>query len=121
MRREYAVIEAPLITEKGTYVNEIGNQVVFQVSRSIRACLAGRCGSWRRREYWLSLRLPRWRQGTYSGPIGTAGTPPGSESVRMALSHGLVRCFRNFCGVVFRSVLRVVHGDGRREARRGVR
>ena len=31
MRREYSVIEAPLITEKGTYVNEIGNQVVFQV------------------------------------------------------------------------------------------
>ena len=31
MRREYTVVEAPLITEKGTYVNEIGNQVVFQV------------------------------------------------------------------------------------------
>jgi large subunit ribosomal protein L23 len=31
MRREYTVIAAPLITEKGTYVNEIGNQVVFQV------------------------------------------------------------------------------------------
>ena len=31
MRREYSVITAPLITEKGTYVNEIGNQVVFQV------------------------------------------------------------------------------------------
>jgi large subunit ribosomal protein L23 len=31
MRREYTVIEAPLITEKGTFVNESGNQVVFQV------------------------------------------------------------------------------------------
>jgi large subunit ribosomal protein L23 len=31
MRREYRVIEAPLITEKGTFVNESGNQVVFQV------------------------------------------------------------------------------------------
>lgn len=31
MRREYTVIEAPLITEKGTFVNEAGNQVVFQV------------------------------------------------------------------------------------------
>jgi large subunit ribosomal protein L23 len=31
MRREYTVIAAPLITEKGTFVNEIGNQVVFQV------------------------------------------------------------------------------------------
>jgi large subunit ribosomal protein L23 len=31
MRREYTVIAAPLITEKGTYVNEIGNQVVFSV------------------------------------------------------------------------------------------
>ena len=31
MRREYTVIEAPLITEKGTFVNETGNQVVFQV------------------------------------------------------------------------------------------
>jgi large subunit ribosomal protein L23 len=31
MRREYTVVEAPLITEKGTHVNEIGNQVVFQV------------------------------------------------------------------------------------------
>jgi len=31
MRREYTVIAAPLITEKGTYVNEVGNQVVFQV------------------------------------------------------------------------------------------
>ena len=31
MRREYTIIAAPVITEKGTYVNEIGNQVVFQV------------------------------------------------------------------------------------------
>jgi len=31
MRREYAIIAAPLITEKGTFVNEIGNQVVFEV------------------------------------------------------------------------------------------
>lgn len=33
MRREYAVIAAPLVTEKGTFVNEIGNQVVFQVRK----------------------------------------------------------------------------------------
>ena len=33
MRREYAVIAAPLITEKGTFVNETGNQVVFEVRR----------------------------------------------------------------------------------------
>ena len=31
MRREYTVIAAPLITEKGTFVNETGNQVVFEV------------------------------------------------------------------------------------------
>lgn len=31
MRAEHAIIQAPLITEKGTYVNEIGNQVVFRV------------------------------------------------------------------------------------------
>ena len=31
MRREYAIIAAPLITEKGTFVNETGNQVVFEV------------------------------------------------------------------------------------------
>jgi large subunit ribosomal protein L23 len=31
MKREYDIIAAPLITEKGTFVNEIGNQVVFQV------------------------------------------------------------------------------------------
>ena len=31
MRREYAIIAAPLITEKGTFVNEVGNQVVFEV------------------------------------------------------------------------------------------
>lgn len=31
MRREYGVITAPIITEKGTFVNETGNQVVFQV------------------------------------------------------------------------------------------
>jgi len=31
MRREYSVIEGPLVTEKGTLVNELGNQVVFQV------------------------------------------------------------------------------------------
>jgi len=31
VRPEYRFIEAPLTTEKGTYVNEIGNQVVFQV------------------------------------------------------------------------------------------
>ena len=33
MRAEHTAIEAPLITEKGTYVNEIGNQVVFRVHR----------------------------------------------------------------------------------------
>ncbi len=31
MRREYSIIAAPVITEKGTFVNEVGNQVVFQV------------------------------------------------------------------------------------------
>jgi large subunit ribosomal protein L23 len=31
MKREYAIIAAPIITEKGTFVNETGNQVVFQV------------------------------------------------------------------------------------------
>ena len=31
MKREYDIISAPVITEKGTFVNEIGNQVVFQV------------------------------------------------------------------------------------------
>jgi large subunit ribosomal protein L23 len=31
MKREYSIIAAPLITEKGTFVNEVGNQVVFQV------------------------------------------------------------------------------------------
>jgi large subunit ribosomal protein L23 len=33
VRAEHATITAPLITEKGTYVNEIGNQVVFRVRR----------------------------------------------------------------------------------------
>ena len=28
-----AIIAAPLITEKGTFVNEVGNQVVFEVRR----------------------------------------------------------------------------------------
>ena len=31
MKREHAVIAAPVITEKGTLVNEAGNQVVFKV------------------------------------------------------------------------------------------
>ena len=31
MKREHMLIAAPLITEKGTFVNEVGNQVVFQV------------------------------------------------------------------------------------------
>lgn len=31
MKREYTIIAAPVITEKGTLVNEAGNQVVFQV------------------------------------------------------------------------------------------
>lgn len=31
MRDHYDVIRAPLITEKGTLVNEAGNQVVFRV------------------------------------------------------------------------------------------
>ncbi len=31
MRREYEILTAPLITEKGTLVNELGNQVVFRV------------------------------------------------------------------------------------------
>lgn len=31
MTRLHAIINAPLITEKGTFVNEVGNQVVFAV------------------------------------------------------------------------------------------
>jgi large subunit ribosomal protein L23 len=31
MNRDHTLIVAPLITEKGTFVNETGNQVVFQV------------------------------------------------------------------------------------------
>jgi large subunit ribosomal protein L23 len=31
MRREHEIIAAPVVTEKGTFVNEIGNQVVFRV------------------------------------------------------------------------------------------
>jgi len=31
MRREHEIISAPVVTEKGTFVNEIGNQVVFRV------------------------------------------------------------------------------------------
>jgi large subunit ribosomal protein L23 len=31
MRRDHTIITAPVITEKGTFVNEVGNQVVFQV------------------------------------------------------------------------------------------
>jgi len=30
----YRVVESPLITEKGTFVNERGNQVVFRVHRN---------------------------------------------------------------------------------------
>jgi large subunit ribosomal protein L23 len=35
MKREYAMIAAPVITEKGTFVNETGNQVVFQVRNDV--------------------------------------------------------------------------------------
>ncbi len=31
MRREHEIIAAPVVTEKGTFVNEVGNQVVFRV------------------------------------------------------------------------------------------
>jgi len=31
MRREHEIIAAPVVTEKGTFVNETGNQVVFRV------------------------------------------------------------------------------------------
>ena len=33
MKRDHDVIAAPVITEKGTLVNEAGNQVVFRVHR----------------------------------------------------------------------------------------
>ncbi len=33
MRHYSEIIEAPLITEKGTLVNELGNQVLFRVRR----------------------------------------------------------------------------------------
>ena len=31
MKRVHSIISAPIITEKGTFVNELGNQVVFAV------------------------------------------------------------------------------------------
>jgi large subunit ribosomal protein L23 len=31
MNRVHSIISAPIITEKGTFVNELGNQVVFAV------------------------------------------------------------------------------------------
>ena len=33
MKNVYDIVAAPLITEKGTMVNEVGNQVVFRVRR----------------------------------------------------------------------------------------
>ena len=33
MKSVYDIVAAPLITEKGTMVNEVGNQVVFRVRR----------------------------------------------------------------------------------------
>ena len=64
MKREYSIIAAPVITEKGTFVNEIGNQVVFQVrpdanKLEIKAAVEAIYNSGRKKEDSISVTSVR--------------------------------------------------------------
>lgn len=72
MREAYQVISAPVITEKGTLVNEAGNQVVFRVRRD-----ASKHEIWRAVETLFKVRVTKVRTINYLGKMRRVGRSVG--------------------------------------------
>jgi large subunit ribosomal protein L23 len=72
MKAAYDVITAPLITEKGTLVNELGNQVIFRVraqanKHEIRGAV----------EKLFKVRVKKVRTNNYLGKMRRVGRSVG--------------------------------------------
>lgn len=87
MKDVYEVIRAPVITEKGTLVNEAGNQVVFRVR-----CEAGKHEIRRAVEALFKVRVKRVRTMNYLGKtrrVGrTTGRRPAWKKAYVTLAEG---------------------------------
>jgi large subunit ribosomal protein L23 len=83
----YDVIQTPLITEKGTLVNEIANQFVFRVRRE-----ANKDEIRRAVETLFKVRVRRVRTTNYLGKkrrVGrTVGTRPAWKKAYVTLAEG---------------------------------
>lgn len=74
MKDLYQVITAPLITEKGTFVNAEGNQVVFRVRRDV-----GKDEIKRAVETLFKVRVLRVRTLNYLGKTRRVGRSVGRK------------------------------------------
>jgi large subunit ribosomal protein L23 len=87
MKDLHEVIGAPLITEKGTLVNEAGNQVVFRVRRE-----ASKHDIRRAIETFFKVRVTRVRTMNYLGKtrrVGrSAGRRPAWKKAYVTLAEG---------------------------------
>jgi large subunit ribosomal protein L23 len=87
MRELYDIIAAPLITEKGTLVNEAGNQVVFRVRRE-----ASKHDIRRAIETFFKVRVKKVRTINYLGKtrrVGrSAGRRPAWKKAYVTLAEG---------------------------------
>jgi large subunit ribosomal protein L23 len=72
VKREYSIIAAPLITEKGTLVNEVANQVVFQVRPD-----AGKVEIKRAVERLFKVKVVRVRTSNVLGKVRRVGRSLG--------------------------------------------
>lgn len=75
MRDIYSVLDAPLITEKGTLVNEEGNQVVFRVRRDVNKQDIRRAV-----ETIFKVRVEKVRTINYLGKMRRVGRSAGKRS-----------------------------------------
>lgn len=75
MRDVYSVLAAPLITEKGTLVNEAGNQVVFRVRRDVNKQDIRRAV-----ETIFKVRVEKVRTINYLGKMRRVGRSAGKRS-----------------------------------------
>ncbi len=87
MRNQFAVIRQPRITEKGTLVNESGNQVVFEVAWG-----ANKLEIKRAVEQLFKVKVEKVRTLKYLGKIRrvgrSAGRRPGWKKAYVTLAKG---------------------------------
>jgi len=87
MRSLYHVIKSPLITEKGTLVNEIGNQVLFRVRPE-----ANKVEIKRAVESFFKVKVDKVRTINYLGKtkkVGrSVGKKPGWKKAYVTLAEG---------------------------------